>query len=161
MEFIGEYFDRQVFWLDYERFLPIDLPKNNWICLATSNLDPDIHSFTNFVRTCLNNGIMDFKGHGAFGEKLHDLFDEVILFNKIENNESIESPEDFRDSPMTSWHNNETLADVFWQCIFATFLPENVDLDNIKIVCTDLDGVDQRQELKDYLIRFSDGWLPS
>ncbi len=58
---------------------------------------------------------------------------------------------------MTTWHNDETLADTFWQCFFATCLPETADLDNIKIICTDLDGVNRAEELKSYIKEFELG----
>src|SRR5690606_41709256 len=40
-------------------------------------------------------------------------------------------------------------------------LPETADLDNIKVVCTDLDGINRIDELKKYLKEFELGWLPS
>jgi len=62
---------------------------------------------------------------------------------------------------MTTWHNDQTLADAFWQCFFATCLPDTTDYGNIKIICTDLDGINRVEELKNYLKEFELGWLPS
>jgi hypothetical protein len=153
MQFIGEYFNRRIFWLNYNDF-PSQLPEKDWICLAVANNDPDLDKFDKFVRDSISKNILEFKGHGKFGEKLHDLFDETMVeMETMESHEEIEI--------MTTWHNDDTLADTFWQCFFATCLPEKADFDNIKIVCTDLDGVDRREELHSYIKEFEIGWLPS
>lgn len=153
MQSIGEYFDRQVYWLDYENFSD-QLPEKDWICLAIANQQPDLGNFDLFVRTSISKGILEFKGHGKFGEKLHDIFDETIIFMEVMENHS-------EINVVTTWHNNETLADTFWQCFFVTCLPERNDLNNIKIICTDLDGVNKTEELKVYIKEFGLGWLPS
>lgn len=152
MQSIGKYFDRQIYWLDYDNFSN-ELPDKDWLCLATANRPPDLDKFDKFVRTAIAKDILEFKGHGKFGEKIHDLFDETMVV--------METMEDHNEiGVMTTWHNDETLADTFWQCFFATCLPETADLDNIKIICTDLDGVNRTEELKSYIDRFESGWLP-
>lgn len=150
---IGKYFDRQVFWLDYDNFAD-QLPDKDWVCLAIANDELEIDTFDKFVRTCISRNILEFKAHGQFGEKLHDLFDEtMVIMETMENHNEIDV--------MTTWHIDETLADAFWQCFCATCLPETADLDNIKVVCTDLDGINRIDELKKYLKEFELGWLPS
>ncbi|MDO1445663.1 hypothetical protein Q0590_05350 [Rhodocytophaga aerolata] len=153
MNLIGKYFGRHVFWLDYDKF-GNQLPDKDWICLAIANNEPDIDNFDTFVRTSISKNILEFKGHGHFGEKLHDLFDEtMVIMETMENHNEI--------GLMTTWHNDDTLADTFWQCFFATCLPETADLENLKIVCTDLDGINRFDELKSYIEEFELGWLPS
>lgn len=153
MEVIGKYQSRQIFWLDYTKYAD-ELPEKNWLCLAISNVSPNSSKFDKFVRTAISKDILEFKGHGKFGEKLHDMFDETMLV--------METMEDYTEiDVMTTWHNNETLADVFWQCFFATCLPETADHDNIKIICTDLEGINRSDELKNYIKEFELGWLPS
>lgn len=150
---VGKYFNRQVLWLDYDHFTD-QLPDKDWVCLAISNIQPDIDKFDKFVRTSISRNILEFKGHGQFGEKLHDLFDEtMVIMETVEGHSEI--------GVMTTWHNDETLAETFWQCFFATCLPESADYDNIKIVCTDLDGINRIDELKNYIKEFELGWLPS
>jgi hypothetical protein len=103
MDSVGQYFGRQVYWLNYKQFAD-QLPDKDWVCLAISNSQPDIGTFDKFVRTSIEKGIHEFKGHGKFGEYLHDLFDEIVV-----NMEVIEGhPE---SDVMTTWHNDETLAD--------------------------------------------------
>lgn len=152
MQNIGKYFGRQIYWLNYDKFSD-QLPDKYWVCLAVANQQPDLDKFDNFVRTAIAKDILEFKGHGKFGEKLHDLFDETM--------EVMETMEDHNEiGVMTTWHNDETLAETFWQCFFATCLPETADLDNIKIICTDLDGINRTEELKSYIKEFELGWLP-
>lgn len=104
---IGTYQNRQVFWFDYDQFQLDQLPKKDWLCLATSENDPNDQKFEKFVRYIIDHGILEFKGHGEFGEKLHDLFDEIITqMEVVENHEPI--------SVMTTWHNCKTLANTFW-----------------------------------------------
>lgn len=150
---IGKYFDRKVFWLDYNNFSN-QLPDRDWVCLAIANVQPDLDKFDKFIRTSISKNILEFKGHGKFGEELHDLFDETIgVMETIEDHNEI--------AVMTTWHNDETLADTFWECFFATCIPETANLDNIKIICTDLEGVNRSNELKNYIKEFELGWLPS
>ena len=150
MNQIGKYFDRQVYWLDYDNIAD-QIPDKNWVCLAIANNQPDIDKFDKFVRTSISRNILEFKGHGQFGEELHDHFDQNMVI--MENHPEI--------VVMTTWHNDETLADTFWQCFFATCLPDTADIDNIIIICTDLDGINRTDELKSYIKEFELGWLPS
>lgn len=78
MQSIGKYFHRQIYWLDYNNFTD-QLPDNDWVCLAVSNIERDVDKFDKFVRTLISKNILEFKGHGKFGEKLHDLFDETMV----------------------------------------------------------------------------------
>lgn len=152
MQFVGRYQNRQVFWLDYGAF-PYRLPGKHWVCLAIANNNPDRTIFEAFTRSAIASDIAEFKGHGQFGELLHDCFDEIVVAMEVlENHPELDV--------MTTWHNDETLADAFWQCFGATCLPEDADLDNITVVVTDLDGVNRIEELKDYIRRFESGWLP-
>jgi hypothetical protein len=153
MKEIGTYQSRKVYWFNYNQFQLDQLPTKNWLCLATSDIDPNDEKFEKFVRYGIDNGILEFKGHGLFGEKLHDLFDEIMV--DIEISKSLNTID-----IATTWHNDETLADAFWQCFFVTTLPTRADLDNISIVCTDIEGNDRITELKGILKRFENGWIP-
>lgn len=155
MKKIGTYQNREVHWVNYPELLSSELPNSDWICMLTaSQTQPDINQLDHFVRKTIANNLLEFKGHGKFGEFLHDLFDETMVeMETMENHPEIEA--------MTTCHNNETLADVFWQCFFATCLPEYTNYENIKIICSDLDGINRANELKHYIKRFEEGWLPN
>jgi len=155
MKKIGTYQNRKAIWMDSQELLLLnEMPSSDWICLVTSSqVKPDWDEFDRFTRRSIKHGILEFKGHGKFGELLHDWFDESISIMEImEQHPEIEV--------MTTWHNNQSLADVFWQCFSATCLPETTNFENLKIVCSDLDGIDRSEELNNYLVRFEDGWLP-
>lgn len=154
MNEIKTYQNRKVVWIGYNELLNGKMPESDWICLATSSQSkPDSDKFDRFIRGAIKKGILEFKGHGEFGELLHDWFDETILIMKtMEGLSELEV--------MTTWHNEESFADALWQCFFATCLPETTNYDKLKIVCTDLDGLDKREELSSYINRFESGWLP-
>ena len=154
MNEIGSYQNRKIIWSDYAELLHGTMPKDPWICLCTSSLKkPDFDKFDEFTRKSIQNGLLEFKGHGIYGELIHDLFDETAaIMVAIEKHPEIET--------MTTWHTDETLAYTFWQCFFATCLPKNTNQENLTIVCTDLDGINRTAELAEYMNRFKKGWLP-
>lgn len=153
MKYIGEYSNRQVFWVDYNKYSD-QLPDSNWICLAISNKPPDIADFDKFARTSIAKNILEFKGWGQFAEDIHDHFDgNIVIMETMENHAEIDV--------MTTWHNDETLADTFWQCFFATCLPDTLNVGDIKIICMDLDGIDRFEELQVYIKNFKLGWIPA
>ena len=151
---LGTYHNRKVIWTNYSELLNGNMPKSDWICLFTSSKSkPNYDEFDNFTRKSISNGLLEFKGHGIYGELLHDWFDETAsIMVTMEKHPEIET--------MTTWHNDETLADVFWQCFFATCLPDETNYENLKVICIDLDGINRKQELAEYLERFKKGWLP-
>ena len=155
MNKLGKYQNREIYWVNHSSLLIEELPSSDWIMMLTSSKSkPDNKEFDKIARSSIANGLLEFKGHGKFGEILHDWFDEAMdIIETMENHPEIEV--------MTTWHNNETLADVFWQCFFATCLPETTNYENIKIICSDLDGIDRATELQGYMKRFKEGWLPN
>lgn len=154
MNKIGTYYNRKIIWVTYDELLQGNMPKDNWICFMTcSKNKPDFPTFDSFTRDAIQNGILEFKGHSVFGELLHVWFDETInIMEVMESHAEIDI--------MTTWHNDQSFADVFWQCFFATCLPDSTDYNNLKIVCLDLDGVNREQELKKKIQRFEDNWIP-
>lgn len=154
MNEINTYQSRKVFWISYHELLEGEMPESDWVCLMTSSeSQPNSDKFNRFTRDAIKNGILEFKAHGKFGELLHDWFDEtMVVMETMENHSELDV--------MTTWHNDESLAGVFWQCFFTTCLPETTDFDKLKIVCTDLDGKNRSVELTNYLNRFEQGWLP-
>lgn len=154
MKEINIFQNRRVVWSNYNDLLEGRMPSGNWICLITSSESkPNFNKFDTFTRNAIKNRILEFKGHGTYGELLHDWFDETMLIMEtMENHKEIDV--------MTTWHNNQSLADVFWQCFFATCLPKTTDDSKLRIICTDLDGKNRSVELANYLNRFKQGWLP-
>ena len=154
MEYLGTHNNRNVYWCNYSEVNFAELPDRNWICLTIENGLPDGKLFEKFVRISIQKNILEFKAHGKLSTHLDDDFDHVMVQMKyIENYPGIDV--------MTTWHENEGLASTFWQCFHATSLPDNADTENLKIVCLHFDNMDFQDELKDYIKRFNEGWLPS
>ena len=149
---VGTYWNRKVLWCEFHELLTDAIPNEDWLVFMLSDSEPDSEKFDVFVRSSIDKNILEFKAGGLKGELLHDLFDENMVDKEMKENKQY--------SVMTTWHNGESVADIFWQCFGATCLPETTDYDNISILCTDLDGVNRAEELKDYLTRFEEGWLP-
>ncbi len=154
MEYLGEHNNRKVYWSNYSYEEFDKLQDNNWICFAIENGLPDSELFENFVRASIQKGILEFKAYGKLSTNLDDDFDQIIVEMKVlEGHSEIDV--------MTTWHDKEGIANAFWGCFHATALPETADMDNLKIVCLHFDNNDFKDELKDYLKRFNEGWLPS
>ena len=149
---IGSLQGRTVYWIDYSKFDFSNLPKENWLCMARCDKKPDLKKFESFVSKSIDHQILEFKGFGAFGEYLHHYFDDAIIETHTNSDKYLDIA--------TTCHTDETYADTFWQCFFATTLTGCTDFDNITIVCTDLDGNNRSEELKEYLNKFREGWIP-
>lgn len=153
MQTIGEHNGQKVIWLDFHE-LSESLSIDNWLCLMCCNKKPDEGLFDKFARVSINNGILEFKGHGAYSSKLNDFFDwTMVVMETMENHSDIDI--------MTTWHDKESLDDALWQCFYATCLPAHVDKKSVTVVCTDIDGENRVEELKYYLAKINEGWSPS
>jgi len=152
MEYLGKHFEREVYWMDYKNCIT-QLPDQGWVCLAISNSDPQREFFTKFAEASIKHGILEFKSWGLFSENLHELFDETIVRLSANDREDC--------LIVTTWHSDEALVEAFWQCFYATSLPEEADWEHIKIICVDLDGTDRKKELKSYIKEFQNGWIPN
>jgi len=141
---------RKAEWVPYLELLGGYRPTGNWVCLATGSRSFDRDVFSAWADEASRNGLLEFKGHGEGGELLHDLFDWVIVDQMLKEGEK-------DDIICTTWHNDESLKDAFWQCFGATCLPATTDYDNLFVVCTDVDGCDRERELTQYILEFLTG----
>jgi len=153
MNYIGQYFDRKIYWFDYQSLLIDDLPTSDWIMLAISNHVVDIDKFTNFAIASIDRGLLEFKGAGSQGESLHHIFDTIMV------NLEIDEKRPFIDIGTTG-SSDESLDYTFWQCFYTTALPDRSNFDDLKVVCFDLDSIDRRDELNRYIKQFESGWTP-
>lgn len=154
MEYLGEHFSRKVYWWNFSEKNYDELPDSNWVCFAIEDGLPDEEIFERFVKASVRKNILEFKVFGKLSAHLDTWFDSAIVKMKIKEYLSE------KVFVMTTWHDKETLANAFWQCFGATCLPDETDYDNIKIVCFHFDNIDKRDELKTYLEKFNEGWLP-
>ncbi|MDD2983629.1 MAG: hypothetical protein PHQ74_09595 [Crocinitomicaceae bacterium] len=153
MKLIGNFQSRKVFWFDYNQFDLEELPPNDWISFTISDTEPDLEKFEKFANNSIDFGILEFKSQGNFGEKLHLLFDEILV--DLEISDQIY----FIDIPTTG-DNSTTLIEAFWECFFATTLPNRTNFENLSIVCMDLSGTDRSADLTTLLEKFENGWFP-
>jgi len=150
---IGIHFSKTVYYIELEKHYSEPLPIDNWVCFAISNHDFDIYQFETFSKNAISNGLLEFKAQGTMGESLHHQFDEIMV--RLEINEG---------KPFinicTTGDNDSDLANAFWECFYASTIPEDADWENINIVCVSVDGMDYKQELESLKVKFETGWIP-
>ena len=154
MEYLGEYSNRKVYWWDYATRNYNEWPAGNWICFAMADKYPGVKEFSDFAVKAIEKRVLEFKAHGKCCEELHDDFDLIVVISEIDGNSSA-------TDIMTTWHNHDGIASVFWQCFHATCLPDDTNNNNLKIVCVDFDNNDKRGLLVGYLQMFESDWVPS
>lgn len=154
MEFLGKHLGRKVYWLDYNAdSFKNGIPDSNWIWFAIANSDPYQGQFDKLARTSIKNGLLEFKGQGKFGKTLHILFDTTMVNMEIEEGHD-------EITIMTTGDDETDLPNAFWECFCATCLPETTDYEKLNIICTNLDGVNEKARLKNLIDRFNESWIP-
>lgn len=153
IKYIGNYNRRTVIQVSYEEY-KIAMPDKHWLCFMLADHEPDSDKFAEFVETCVQKDIVYFCAYGKYCELVHDRFDENFIAMEV-----------FKGyegrTVMTTWDSEETLADAFWFCFTANLYEEGIDSESMPIVVIDMDGVDRVAELRGYINRFKEGWLPS
>lgn len=158
MEYIGKYYGFDTYYLDLtcEDYNHV-LPRSNWFGFTISNTDFDDSEdslINKFYRKSIDNEILAFHSQGLFGGKLHMTMD--LLITKIEINDK------HSEIDISTTGDNETdLTNGFWGCYGASCLPDISDFDTVQLVCTSIDGINYKDELKSLLQRFNKGYLPS
>lgn len=154
MHKIGNHNNRDVFYMSLSSDMTSSFKEyDNWICLGISKDSHNKDWVNSFLRLAITNGMCEFKGQGSYGEKLHDLCDETMV--------ELEALEGFPFlNIMTTGDNKTSLASAFWECFFATALPEDLDYATLKVVCVSFDGNNYQAELKDFLEKFDNNWIP-
>jgi hypothetical protein len=161
MEQIGQCISngRQIFytniWTD-QNWLD-DLPSGNWVAFPVGQ-GHDVEIYSKLANRCIDNNVLYICAAGLNCELIHDIFDEVIVEKKIKAGESIDSPDDFENSPMTIWDNN--FSEGFWFAVVVTYH----DLAPIdQIVCIDFTKQGVKRHLTDLINKINNDydWLPS
>src|SRR5690606_33144227 len=127
------HFERETFYVQFDELNIDQLPISNWVCFAIANEEPNKNQLSEFIRTCIKKDLFEFKGFGIYGDYLHTTFDlEMTKMEVDEGHPEIEI--------MTTGNNDTDLSNAFWECYFATCLPEKTDYDNVKIICVNFDN---------------------
>lgn len=151
IKYIGTHKGRAVIQVSYEDYA-IAIPDKHWLCFMLGDHKPDFEKFTEFVEATVPRDLIYFRTYGKQCELIHDLFDETFI--------AMEALKGYDGrTVMTTWHSKESKADAFWSCFVANYY-DDVDNENMPIVVIDLDGIDRVAELRGYINRFNEGWLP-
>lgn len=147
---------RQVFYLSTNSSnWQEQLPKESWLVTPIAD-QTNRDLFDSVVKKCLDNEVIYVCTLGKECEKFHDLFDDEILIRKIFSGQPYGKPDDFNDTPMTTWHNN--FEEGFWFAISSAF-EDGKDIN--KVVCLDLTENGYLKKLQKLLHQTNEGWLPS
>ena len=141
MEYIGTHLGRKAYWIDFEDMVSKEnLPSRDWIWFVMANNNFDENKFKEISRKSIDSGLLEFKGQGKMGGKLHGSFDLVMVDLEIDEGYSI-------IDICTTGDDDSDLAISFWECFCATCLPTKTNYEILKIICADLNGNDRRSEL--------------
>jgi hypothetical protein len=125
---LGQINDRQISYIrtnndGWKNYIPTD----SWLALPIGNTK-DIKIIKEVTDTCLGKGVNYVCTLGQECEFIHDYFDDSIVNKRIENGQSVSSPDDFEYEPMTTWHDD--FEDGVWFAIYAAH-DEHVDIKNV------------------------------
>jgi hypothetical protein len=114
--------ERELFHLELGRpeDLPetLALPSRHFVCLLAWDADQaSTQSITRLARSLLAAGAAYVCTWGRGCERVHDLFDEEIVSNVMD--------EDTDSTIMTTWHDDETLVQAAWFALFVAFPTES------------------------------------
>ena len=147
--------EREVFYLSTTTENWYDLlPMENWLVLPIVE-KKDVELWSNVAKACLDNQVTYVCTIGNECEQLHDWFDETILVRRFQINQSIGSPDDFENEPMTTWHKD--FEEGFWFSITSAY-DGNKEISSV--VCLDLTENGNKSKLSSLLSAINNGWLP-
>lgn len=157
MELIGISNERQIFYSNIHSSIDWanNLPKSNWLVFAVGE-EKNVQAYSELAERCIANNVVYLCAVGSCCELIHDVFDETVVEMAIRSNRDIESPEDFENSPMTTWHHN--FSEGFWFAINTTYR-ENGLIN--KVVCVDYTERGVKKHLSELIALINNGWLPS
>lgn len=154
---IGNSNNREIFYINVSTDLDWlnNLPTENWLVFPIGN-DKDIEAYSKLADKCTDNNVLYVCSAGQNGEFIHDIFDELIVWKRIEKGESTENPNEFENSPLTTWHNN------FSEGIWYAIVSAHHEIKEIhQIVCVDFTTKGVKQHLIHLIEKINNNWLPS
>lgn len=122
--------DRHLVYADVQSDWKTEIPTANWLLVPIGNRQ-DEQMLAGIADNCLNDGLKYICAIGKEAEFIHDFFDNVILTKRIKNGLPVESPNDFENEPMTSWHDD--LDEGIWFAVYNAF-DEYFDIERILIL---------------------------
>ena len=156
MEKLGKHNDRMIYYLNIKESISweTELPHDYWLVLPIGH-KKDIELIKKVSRICLDKNVNYMCALGLECELIHDTFEEVLVDRRIEKGLSVDSPDDFKKEPMTTWH--EDFGEGVWFSLTTAFN----DYKKIKkVVCLDLTDKGEKEKLLDFIDKINKGWLP-
>ena len=151
MEIIGNYYGREVLYLESNKDYLSKLPTSNWQCLLIANEDYDDEQLKVFFNRAVESDILGILSQGKYGNEI----DSRLTTFKMDLFEQ------GRDVDISMWGDSASdLSETFWSCFGSPALPNRTNYDDLKLVCISFDSLDYKDTLKDYLQKFNNGWLP-
>lgn len=149
METLGQVNNREILYLCTKNTKNWDeqLPVNNWVALIVGD-DRDIDRIADIAEKCLEKNVCYVCAIGQQCELIHDIFDELIVKREIAKRGNINSPDDFENSAMTTWHNE--FEEGFW---FATSAAFHEYTEIKEVICLDMTEEGKRQDLFDLTVK--------
>jgi hypothetical protein len=143
LEQIGISNNRQILYTHaWENHHALDqLPKDHWLAFFIGD-DKHLDTYSKLASKCLANNVLYVCTAGQCCEYIHDIFDEVIVWNEIEGDQNIDNLNHLETSPLTTWHHH--FYEGLWFAI-TTAHHESKPID--KVVCLDF----TRQGVKGHL----------
>jgi hypothetical protein len=157
LELLGQINDREIFYTSFreDQNLFENLRNENWLAVPIGQ-DKDIHLYSRLADNCIDNNVSYICALGQSSELIHDIFDEEVVARKIAAGESVETQDDFKNSPMTTWHLN--FSEGFWFALTSAY-NDGKKIDTV--VCIDLTSKGVKKHLKYLIDKIQTGWFPS
>ncbi len=153
MKSIGKHFNTELIYFDLKSELKSLQKYYTWILLLIGNSEYDKKYLSNVFEKCILFGPSEFRSQGIMGENLHLLFDMTMVDLEDKTNQSFININ-------TTGDNETNLENAIWECIFANLLPDDADLENVKVLISTYDDVDYSENIKSILDKISSGWIP-
>jgi len=155
MDQLGEYNERLIYyqWIADSNW-DIALPDDNWLVMPVGHTR-DYDLIKKISSVCLDKNVNYLCALGLECEMIHDVFDQTMIDQRIKKGLSIDSPDDFINEPLTTWHND--IGEGVWFALTSAF---NDYKDINFVVCLDLTDKGEKDCFVDMITKINNGWLP-
>jgi hypothetical protein len=161
MERLGKIVNRNIYyfhWNDVKRNYYLEnLPKQKWMLFVIGD-DNFETEYTLLAQKSADENLYEMNSAGNECELIHDIFDNVIIQKKKDNNEPMDSPEDFENTALTGWYTNE-FDRGYWMSVINYDDDDPEDIIRV-LVCVDFTKRGVRKYLKQITKIIRKDWGP-
>ncbi len=161
MERLGKIANRDIYyfhWNDEKRNYYLEnLPKQKWslFVIGDDNLETE---YTLLAQKSADENLYGMNSAGKECELIHDIFDNAIIQKKKDNNEPMDSPDDFENTALTAWYTNK-FDWGYWSSVINFDDDEEEDIIRL-IICVDFTEKRVGKYLKQITKIIRKGWGP-